>query len=766
MNKNDFYKQLMSEYTFDVEKIKNNAKKGRFARQKISPFTIGLTASVAVATVACGTLAITMLDNKNGISLVDTGSKTLSELSAAERVKAAIEQQNKDKDNEDVKDVLVTFAAPTAPAAVESILSTYIEGNLYVKAIYTQDGSIITGDNQIASAFAGGQNVNAVVIKCAASVKAELQSNSNIFLVEDWNESDISTVNPIDPDEVETIDIQLPDNIEENVTPDTSVPIIDVPDTDIGNTVGGEPSLPTESEPESIESETVDTNSTVEADTPDETIDVPSTSETVDTSSDNEDGSASETPESNVHPDEPVVSAPVLPEGVVLPTEPDSVLYETDIIDSKNAFFLSENVFYVKTNKTISLYEYYGTKEKLLSTVECNDPVVHWIAENGDKMMISGTDENGKRNKLWLTDADYCGFIDLKAEDTAMSGTLVGVGYNAKTSTLILNVKEEDEYYIGALSLADNMYEPQYISIPFFTSARTSLLSFNGSTLYLAVADGSLTQIYAVDINTTESRIIKTYNNNPKISQNLAFTYGIISPSENAVTGNIEIFDPATETFISTGYFDESINFGASRNSFSTDSGVYTISNGTISSANGLKVTAPIDYKKSFSPFYYAYSSKGYVYITDSIYSMQNKNSSLNFSHITSSCNADFRETLNGAVGMMNALALNKCKEAGIIYQTTLRDALPVYYSKSAVKQLKEICSISDYGTVLKYTNGGLKAISAKDIELVISTSDDNTASGVAYIRAGSFAGKTAYRSMNVSFVREDGVWKLDTIIQ
>ena len=37
MNKNEFYKQLMSEYSFDADKIRENAKRGKNARQKLQP---------------------------------------------------------------------------------------------------------------------------------------------------------------------------------------------------------------------------------------------------------------------------------------------------------------------------------------------------------------------------------------------------------------------------------------------------------------------------------------------------------------------------------------------------------------------------------------------------------------------------------------------------------------------------------------------------------------------------------------------------------
>ena len=68
MNKNEFYKQLMSEYSFDADKIRENAKRGKNARQKLQPMYIGMTAAAAALVVTVGTLAAVNLTKDNGVS--------------------------------------------------------------------------------------------------------------------------------------------------------------------------------------------------------------------------------------------------------------------------------------------------------------------------------------------------------------------------------------------------------------------------------------------------------------------------------------------------------------------------------------------------------------------------------------------------------------------------------------------------------------------------------------------------------------------------
>ena len=120
MNKNEFYKQLMSEYSFDADKIRENAKRGKNARQKLQPMYIGMTAAAAALVVTVGTLAAVNLTKDNGVSLTDSGLATLS---ANDRVIHAIEQLEKERGSEESKDFLVNFAAPMSPAEVQAVLT-------------------------------------------------------------------------------------------------------------------------------------------------------------------------------------------------------------------------------------------------------------------------------------------------------------------------------------------------------------------------------------------------------------------------------------------------------------------------------------------------------------------------------------------------------------------------------------------------------------------------------------------------------------------
>lgn len=762
MDKHEFYKQLMSEYSFDTEKIRTNAKKGRYARQKISPMAIGFTAAVAACTVACGTLAFSMLGSRGGVDLVDTGAQSLSALSSSERVRYAIEQQNKEQNSEVVHDVLVTFVSPLLSAQAKAIIADYTDVSISVKAVYLADGGKISGAEQIEAVFGGDYDISALCIQCAGSAMSQLQTASEVFLVELLSETDIDTATPMTPDAMQEVDTVIPDISQSDIdntpqqttTGDITIVIPDdeeiaggevIPGADGDTDADGDASIP----------EDPDTGDNTETSEPDggdtsEPDEFPA-----------EDSRPTEPTEPTV-PSEQPDEIDKLPEGVTLPASPESYSHEVELIGVQNAFFLTDDIFYASTETEICLYNFSGTNAVRVFSVECSNPVVHWIDDNGGRLLVSSIGENGMRNKLWLVDAYSKAAFDLKAEDTVMDGTLAGVGYNEESEVLILNIKQYGEYYVAALSLSST--EAEYINVPFETKAKVSLLGYYGGNVYLAVSDGSLTQIYAVDVYTDKSRIIRTYDNSPKISKNYAFTYAVISPSDTAVTGRIEIFDPATENFIITDYFDETLFFGASKTSFYTPNGVYAISNGAIEPINDIAELAKIDCAKSFSQSYCAAIADGKIRITESVYSAANMAAALEWNSVESDCSKALWTAFEGAIGANNALAEHLCAQSGIADNNMLADVISLYYTDSTAQRLCALCGVSN-SVRLNYTDGGLSKLRADRTKLVITSDDGSTAAGKAYIRIGSMCGKTVYRVVDVRFTKDNGSWKLDTII-
>ncbi len=799
MNKNEFYKQLMIEYTFDSEKIKRNAKKGKFAKQRVTPVSLGITAAVAACTVAAGTLAFSLLNN-GGVNLLPSESTTLSAMSVEDRVKRALEQQDKERGSSEIHDVIVTFNYPMSSGEVSKVLIGCLDTeSIPVKAVYFKDETKSLGNDEIKNIFEGegASDIIGVVISCSGDIMIRLQSDPAICLVEILGEGDYDTALPVNPKDVETADpiVTAPPvtdstsgiggNNHSQVTPEPPPVSVAVPTEESSETITepessetvNTPPVETETEIETQTNNPPDIISTEESfediqqtfETA-ETTDIPETRPPVNTGT----GDSVPEPETSAPVDAPITSSPpethetetpdVLPEGVILPVNPEALSVET-FIDADSAFFLNENTFFVKTSYDIALYNFDGTSESRISSAVCTDAKLCWVSESGGKLIIMGSDGSGQRNKLFLVDADAGAIYDLNAEDTVMDGTLVNAGYNSSNGILVMSIRENGVYYVCSFKL--NGSELDFYSNSFESEAKTTIMCSEGNNLYLSTYDGSLTLIHAVDLTTGESRIVKSYDNNPSITKNLAFTHAVISPSENAVIGFIEIFDPKTENVITTDYFGVTVNFGASSHSYSVGANYYTINGGSAWPSGGLSVTAPIDYRRSMSESYVAsVTSSGTVKIGESAYNKENNEANLTFENVKENASSELRAALDGAIGINNAFALKQTRESGISDLSAAEKSIAVYYSKNAAEQLiSKIGLTENPGGKLKYSSSGLKAFSADNSVLVINSENNNSASGVLYIKAGNFNGKTAYRSLEVSFVFENGAWKLDSLL-
>lgn len=451
-----------------------------------------------------------------------------------------------------------------------------------------------------------------------------------------------------------------------------------------------------------------------------------------------------------------------LPEGVTLTANGQS-LDNTLYIDADTAFFLTEDTFFVKNSSGVALYRYADGAETLICSENINDPKIVWVDENGGKLLVSGMSDYDTRGRILCVNAQGEYIEDLCTEDMVMSGVLQSASYNADSRLLVLNVREDGRYYVITASWDSGKAE--YIATPYDSDNKLTVAAAYGGTVYFAENSGGTTKLYSVEQNGNVSRV-NDFGQIVSVSRNLAFTHAVFTPDSGSAAGSVEVFDPESGKLIQIyGSGNSSVSFGASRHSYSCAGSVYTISGGMAANSGGLNVTAAIDYRKSFSEKYAASTnSAGYVRITDSIYTAANKSALMTFSDITENSSAELRSVVNGAIGVNNVIALGECRQNGITKPETLVECIEYYYTNGAVSELMKRCGISTLGA-LHYSDGGLTAVNTSDTVLVISSNNGASASGMLYIRAGSFAGKTAYRSVSVSFTKSDGRWKLDSVI-
>lgn len=747
MNRNEFYKQLMSEYTFDADKIRENAKRGK-KRQKLTPLYVGMSAAAAAMVVTVGTVAMTNLGRNDGVSLTDTGLTTLS---ASDRLSHALQQLEQERESSESKDFLVTFAQPLSPAQAQSVLTA--GGNIPVKQLYLSDGSRISDPDAIGAVFTGGgdQRITGAAVYCSGSFAAELQNDPEVFLIEVMEASDFENAAPVDIAEIQTGEVTLPqpEATEPGFVPTTPATDVPVSSEDSGTVEPTEDAgMDGTSEPEDTYEPTEEDEGlpTEEQTTiPEETTTVPTTP----------DSTASE-PGSSTEPEEHI---PTVPAGVTLPADIPSGSYNT-YISADTAFFISSDVFLVKDSQGISLYRYDGESESLICTEPLEEAKVAWVSEDGSRLMMTGLGEFGSRSRTLLVSADSESIVDLSTEDVIMSGALTGFGYNEGSNLLSLCFKDEGVYYIAAARLDGNVLD--YIGIPVESDSRVSLVASYGDSIYYTETVSGSTSIYCADAVSGSGRLVHSFSSSPKLTRNLAFTHAVFTPDEDSVIGFTEIFDPESGNLIPVS--GNSVSFGASRHSFLDGESCYVISGGRASADGSIESLAQVEYRRSGSEKWCAYVSGGSVRITDSTYSRENISGLLTFSNITANAPAELVSALRGAIGVNNALALGQCGDSGISDNQTLIDCIGAFYSANASQKLMTKCGVTPYGA-LSYSTGGLTATDAGSVRLVISERSADSASGMMYVECGTFGGRIAYRSAAVSFVKENGSWKLDTVL-
>ncbi len=754
MNKNEFYKQLMSEYSFDADKIKANARKGRFAGHNALPMYVGITAAAAALVVTVGTAVFMTLGSDRGV-VYEGGKMTMT---AAERLQKALEDIERNSGSEEYRDVLVTFVSPMYPDAARDILTKYSDDNkVDVKTVYLEDGTIISGDKWIEAAFNGESRMKGAVVYCAGADMAQLQEDISVFAVEIVEENELNSVLPIDTERGETIAAPPQSSVPEpevTTLPPLTLPIdtyeSEQPTAVTEETVETESIFETESGAIPVESEyTVEGTEGTEIDAetvdPPETVTVPPVPET-------EGSESEEIPAVNPDVQEPPAKTG-LPEGVTLPGIADKLLYKTGDIGAETAFFIKDDVMFVKSADKISLYSFNGITEREIASEICSGAKIHWISENGSRMIVSGKDADGKRARLLYINADGGSIIDLGAEDVVMDGTISAVGYNEQSGLLVLNIKENGTYYVCA-SRFNGSGATVFLSTCYENTDKVTLLASEGDNIYLAVSGEEITEIYRVNsAGGYDPILIKTYGSEPNIAKNLAFTHAVMSPPDGAVIGFVEIFDPRSESFVSTNSFDAAINFGISRHSFSDSINCYTINGGALEAVSGIDLFAQIDYRKGLSSQFAAEAAGGCAVITDSEYSSRVRNGQLTFGALSDSAEEEIREAVNCAIGVNNMLAQNKAAQCGADTDEKLTQCIKAFYSEGAAEKLLQMKD-----------SGELIPISVSDTVLTVS-GDENTAVGILYVRAGTYVKKRAYLSYNIKLIYENGSWKLDCVI-
>ncbi len=723
MDKREFYKELMSEYTFDKDKILANAKKGKMVGRKPLPIYIGMTAAAAAVIVTISGVSIAMnLPGSTGVVLNPNDGITLAELTPEERIQKALDELHQNENSSELRDVLVTFRTPLAPPQAQGVLAG--QSNVFVKMLIMEDDTRISDRQQIEAAFNGGTaRIGAAVVNCAGYLMTQIDSSEFVELVEVLSNedlADLTALKPVTPPPVE----EVPDN--------TS-------NSGVNNGVGGE----------TPDGPVVNLNEDNPVANPDDiTTSKPDTSEpAVDPV----------VPIEPVNPENPIIPTvkPVtLPEGVKLPDgKVERPSYITDDIGAEKAYFLTEDVFLVRTKNAIRLYKWNGEIETLVVEQAATNVKVCWISEKGSRLMVTST-ENGVRNKMYIVDANNCTINDMKVDDIVGIGAISGAAYNESLDILAMNVMTEGSGDIYVANLSGYQAANATLVASGLSNGSGLLAAANGAVYFSNVnvsADTTSTTVYKY-AGGTVTEAMKLDGGYAGIT-NSAFTHATVIG-----TGGVSIFDPATEKLIAVES-DKTISFGVAAHSLACNGGYYTIHDGKLTSDNSIATIAKIDFTQSFSTRYAAIVSNGSVRIVPSTYTGRILSENVVFVQPVENASAEARAAVNSAVGVVNALVEGKLARSGIDTADKLSHTIGACFTAKAATELKSLCGIADGS--LDYHSGSLMSVDITNTVLAMQDSE----TGILFVKVGTFDGKVAYATVSVKLVAENGVLKADCII-
>ncbi|MCH5324033.1 MAG: hypothetical protein J1E39_02360 [Eubacterium sp.] len=182
MNTNEFYKQLMSEYTFDHEKIKKAAM-GQKTDAPKKRLRIAITACSATAAAIIAVVGISAAFG-GGNPVTVTPSTSVSEQQRFEQAEQTYEKTESENTEEEY--FYVTFKESETPTDMQDIfLSVDGTGKIKVLTVYLDDKSAITGSSNIQALFDYDvENIDAVKIMCPANLFRQILDNEYVYLVE------------------------------------------------------------------------------------------------------------------------------------------------------------------------------------------------------------------------------------------------------------------------------------------------------------------------------------------------------------------------------------------------------------------------------------------------------------------------------------------------------------------------------------------------------------------------------------------------------
>jgi hypothetical protein len=412
VNKNDFYKQLMTQYTFDSEKIRKNAKRTSFTLR--NTMWLPLTTAAAVFISVFG--GYMLLNNRDqNVPMVPTTSFAAG-LSPEERVEAMKDNEalyNGGRFDASNKDMYLTFNEPMTFRQLNFALSNVSDtGNITVTRVWfcDEDASVAVDDafDKNGGALYCGAQINTPMAlfldiqQCGYFLAAEVGGDT-------INADNFTPFTPPAETNAPTVPVvtTYPDSQAESLpnVPDVTVTQVPQPEQQPQNTddADAQTAVSTDTDETTVPANPAD--APAESTTPPETdVTEPSVDETV-----------------TEAPAETVTELPEETDPANSSDLPEVKSLELPIKGMIDARFIGKNDLLVLTKNSVMLYKVdMSADEPFYQTAAyvVTDPKITYIGDNGATAVIIGGDSMGSKNSLYLAKASALVKVDLRGQVT------------------------------------------------------------------------------------------------------------------------------------------------------------------------------------------------------------------------------------------------------------------------------------------------------------------------------------------------------------
>lgn len=518
MNKNEFYKELMTRYALDDEKIRLNALKQakkpawqRFAADYWKP-ALGTAAAVAVTVAAVGYTSSISADPPAVVVPTD------SALSASRRlIEAEQNYYNLQADAaSSFSDIYMTFSEPISYGEMVMAFSTVADaGEIRVDALYMRSETVLRGEalREYGAGSAEEKAVIAAKISAPAALYRDIQDLPQVYLAElGSDEINDDTFAPLPIDDPDPLGNDSP--FETTDVPQTSAPVTTTPfsfdsptstaseDQDSKNPVIGESGTDgaTTLKPPAGSDEPAPIVTEPEYDAPGETepeYDDPDETEPEYDDPDETD----ETEDTTAAPPDNEISSAVTEVGTSLLTE----LYELNVPNSLETL-LSGNNAVVLTKNAAYLYTLGGFGDsRRCAAIEMNSPKISY--SDAHTVILTGCDASDTRNIISVVDLDTDEAKTYDVSKNIGKARLGGVQYSPKTKKYYIKSVLDTTSFVYEVSASFNTgltFRPLVES-----DGPVSVAGVKGNLLYLVKTEQGTENSKLYSFNCTDGTIIE-----------------------------------------------------------------------------------------------------------------------------------------------------------------------------------------------------------------------------------------------------------------